>query len=163
MNLRSIITDKQKQLAVYHQLRTLLEVTNAVDFRKILQKVITWMLSDEDLEKFAKYFQTWYCKRVQQWAFCFRVGTPANTNMAVEAFHRYLKVVYLEGKHNRRVDYLLSILLRIARDKVYDRVIKLEKGKSTYRICEINKRHSAALEMKKNHSNITKLVQFVNG
>ena len=71
-----------------------------------------------------------------------------NTNMSVESFHRLLKVVYLEGKHNRRIDHLLSTLLRIARDKVYDRLIKTEKGKSTHRICEINKRHRSAIEMK---------------
>ena len=58
--------------------------------------------------------------------------------MSVESFHRLLKVMYLEGKHNRRIDHLLPTLLRIARDKVYDRVIMTEKGKSTHRICEIN-------------------------
>ena len=35
-------------------------------------------------------------------------------------------------------------MLQIARDKVYERLIKLEKGKSSHRICEINKRHKAA-------------------
>ncbi len=35
----------------------------------------------------------------------------------------------------------------VARDKLFDRAIKLEKGKSTHRICEINKRHHAAVEM----------------
>lgn len=146
VNLKSI-TNTQKQLEVYHQLRIVLETTNTVEFRKTLQKIISWMLSDDDLVKFAEYFQKWYCKRVEEWAFCYRIGTPANTNMAVESFHRYLKVVYLEGKHNRRIDHLLSTLLRIARDRVYDRAIKLEKGKSTHRICEINKRHHLAIEM----------------
>ena len=67
--------------------------------------------------------------------------------MSVEAFHRLLKVVYLESKHNRRIDHLLSVLLRIARDKVYDRLIKSEKGKSTHRISEINRRHRVAEDL----------------
>ena len=33
-----------------------------------------------------------------------------NTNMFVEAFHRLLKKVYLEGKQNRRLDHLLCVL-----------------------------------------------------
>ena len=123
-----------------------------------MQSAVSWMLADPDLASFAEYLQTWYCGRTEQWAYCFCIGTPANTNMAVEAFHRYLKVVYLEGKQNRRIDHLLAILLRIARDKVYDRAIKLEKGKSTHRICEINKCHHAATEMMKSHIPITKLV-----
>ncbi len=50
--------------------------------------------------------------------------------MSIEVFHRLLKVVYLQGKHNRRLDQLLSVLLRIARDKVFERMTKIEKGAS---------------------------------
>ena len=52
--------------------------------------------------------------------------------------------MYLDNKHYRRIDSLLNTLLRIARDKAYERLIKLEKGKSSHRICEINKWHKAA-------------------
>ena len=37
-----------------------------------------------------------------------RIGTPFNTNMFVEAFHRLLKVVYLDNKHNRRINYFVT-------------------------------------------------------
>jgi tellurite resistance protein len=77
--------------------------------------------------------------------------------MAIEAFHRYLKVVYLEGKHNRRIDSLLSTLLRIAWDRVYDQAVKLEKGKNTHRIREINKRDHAAEEMMRKLIFVTKI------
>ena len=68
----------------------------------------------------------------------------SNTNMFLEAFHRVLKIVYLHHKQNRRIDFLLTTLLKIARDKAFERFRKLETGKSTHRICEINKRHKAA-------------------
>lgn len=157
VNIRSKISDVQKQLQVYHQLRTILEIMTIGEFRKCLQHFVSSMLADQDLLNFAEYFQTWYCKRIEQWAYCFRIGTPANTNMAVEAFHRYLKVVYLDGKHNRRVDHLLSVLLRVSRDKIYDRLIKLEKGKSTHRISEISKRHHAAVDMMIKNTPICKI------
>jgi len=70
-----------------------------------------------------------------------------NTNMFVEAFHRLLKVVYLQSKQNRRVDKLLHILFRIARNIVYEQMLKVEKGKMTHRRCEIQKRHTSAVEM----------------
>ena len=50
----------------------------------------------------------------------------------------------MEKKQNRGIDKLLHILLKIARDKVFERVIKTQKGKMTYRLSEINKRHRAA-------------------
>ena len=56
-----------------------------------------------------------------------------------------LIVVYLEHKKTRRVDYLIYVLLKIATDKAFDQLQKLEKGKHTHRICDINKRHKAAL------------------
>ena len=33
-----------------------------------------------------------------------------NTNMYAESFHRVLKIVYLNLKHNRRVDSLIYVL-----------------------------------------------------
>lgn len=141
------ISSSDKKTKLYCSLRTILQTLSIPEFRKLMQQSISWMLSDPDLEAFGHYFQTYYAKRNEEWAYCYRVGTPVNTNMSVEAFHRLLKVVYLEGKHNRRVDHLLSLLLRIARDKLFDRLIKLEKGKSTHRGGEINRRHRAAIEM----------------
>ena len=68
-----------------------------------------------------------------------------NTNMHIKSFHRVLKMVYLQHKHNRQVDFLIYILLRIARDKAFDQLQKLEKGKLMHRICDIHKRHKGAL------------------
>ena len=63
--------------------------------------------------------------------------------MHAEAFHRLIKVVYFQGKQNRRIDHLLYTLLKISRDKAFDRLTKLEKGKPTHQLCDINKRHKS--------------------
>ena len=67
--------------------------------------------------------------------------------MHVEAFHRLIKVVYLQDKQNRRIDHLLHTLLKIVRDKGFERLTKIEKGKSTQRLCEIHRRHKSAETM----------------
>ena len=67
--------------------------------------------------------------------------------MFTESFHRLLKVVYLNNKQNRRVDWLIHVLLRIARNLVYEQLQKIEKGKTTHRKTEIHKRHKAAMEL----------------
>ena len=61
--------------------------------------------------------------------------------MFMEAFHRVVKILYLHHKQNRIIDNLLTVLLKITRDKTFERFQKVEMGKSTHRICEIRKRH----------------------
>ena len=59
--------------------------------------------------------------------------------------------MYLHHKQNRRVDVLLVTLLRIPKDKAFERFHKMETGKLTHRVCEINKRHKAAGLMQQNN------------
>ena len=54
--------------------------------------------------------------------------------MYVKSFHRVLKHVYLSGKVNRRMDKCLQTLLIYARDKAFDRLIKLHQGKRSNRL-----------------------------
>ena len=53
----------------------------------------------------------------------------------------------MQSKQNRRINHLLHVLLRIARDMAFGQLIKVEKGKLTHR-CEINKRHQVAANTK---------------
>jgi len=48
----------------------------------------------------------------------------------------------MERKANRRIDSLLRILLHIARDKVFEQMIKLEKNAQSKKQPDITKRHS---------------------
>ena len=89
-----------------------------------------------------------------QWAPCYRHKTAVNTNMFLETFHRLLKVVYLQHKQNRRLDHLIVTLMKIARDKTFDRLCNVEKGKNSHRISQINKRHKAAMQMTSSYSQL---------
>ena len=110
-----------------------------------LQKLMSYLI--EKHPEYHEYFNSYYVPNVREWATCFRVGTLVNTNMYLESFHRLLKVVYLNNKQNRRVDKLVHVLFRIARNLLYEQLSKLEKGKLTHRRCEINKRHKSAMAM----------------
>ena len=55
-----------------------------------------------------------------------------NTNMYVEVFQHTLKYLYIKGKINRSVDICIHLLMKIAKDKALERLIKLEKGKTSY-------------------------------
>ena len=139
------IIDKEMKVEVYHMLRVLLMERDESKFNLLLQQVLSYL--EEKCPRFYEYMQRTYIKRVTQWATCYRVFTPINTNMFVESFHRLLKVVYLKHKQNRRVDYLLDVLMRINRDVSFNLLRKEEVGKRSHRLCEINKRHANAEKM----------------
>ena len=68
-----------------------------------------------------------------------------NTNMYTEAFHRVLKYVYLRGRINKRLDKLIYVLLKLSRDKGFER--EIEKGKYSERLNIICKRHQSSLKL----------------
>ena len=141
--LRRYVPNKAQQRILYNHLKVLMMETNTASFHMLLAQFIT--ISKSISASFTTYFSSTYCKFLEHWASCYRLGSPMNTNMYSESFHRVLKIVYLQHKRNKRVDYLIYTLLKIARDKAFDQLQKCEKGKNTHRICEINKRHKKAL------------------
>ena len=66
--------------------------------------------------------------------------------MHIESFHNVLKSAYMERKANRRVDSLMSILFRVARDKVFERLIKVGKNGQSKKLQGINARHVMVVE-----------------
>lgn len=154
--VREHIASKVQQIEVYHQLRILLMESSESEFRVLLQEFLTYI--QKNYPRFYTYFRDTYCNKVPQWAACQRQHAPANTNMYLESSHRVLKVVYLHHKQNRRIDHLTTVLLKISRDKAFDRLRKVEIGKSTHRTSEISKRHRNAVKIiQKNSYNLVEI------
>ena len=68
-----------------------------------------------------------------------------NTNMYAEVFNCVFKRNYLKGKVNKRVDACLVNLLKYTRNVRFDRLIKITKGRLTYRMSMICERHKQSL------------------
>ena len=101
--LNDHVSEKASRIEIYHQLRVLLNEREESQFIVRLQQFMSFL--HDTYEDFYKYFNTHYIPITCQWATCYRVNTVVNTNMYTESFHRSLKVVYLNNKQNRRVDY----------------------------------------------------------
>ena len=121
-------------------LRTVLQQTDVTLFQDFLGQFLERLpsLSPE----FCQYFQHEWLGREESWAYSYRTGMGINTNMMVEAFHRVFKHNYLKGKYNKRVDNCLVNLMKYTRDKLFERLIKLTKGKSTSKLKLIQDRHN---------------------
>jgi hypothetical protein len=141
--IKENISDVETQVEIYHMLRCVMQELNEDAFNKCLSTLMVHM--QQMVPRFASYFAA-YCNRVTEWAYCHRKGTQANTNMYLESFHNILKTAYLERKANRRIDTLLNVLLKIARDKAFEHLIKVEKRTHSKKLCDIDKRHSIFVE-----------------
>ena len=142
--LQSHITDAESRATVYHQLWLLLSEVDEMKFR-VLARFLSFTMTN--YPRIFDYFRDTYAMRCSQWATCYRFGTIVNTNMHLESFHRMLKVVYLHGKQNCRLDHLITIILKVACDKGFERLQKIHKGKFSHRAYELNRRHKKAEEM----------------
>ncbi|XP_049813901.1 uncharacterized protein LOC126260609 [Schistocerca nitens] len=140
-NLRKVHGGPNKQTQVYKALRMLLEEADIEKFSELLELFERELQEDEDTREFGMYFTNHYGFRPQHWAYCYRCNLNINTNMHLEAMHRVLKYCYLDGKTNNRLDKLLLVLMKLVRDKSFERIIKLYKGGHTHRIEKIQERH----------------------
>ena len=122
-----------------------MDETDEVKFRTMLNNTLEGWKRDDDMKDFSYYFSHNYANKAEEWAACYRVKAGINTNMYVESFHKVLKYIYLKGKVNKRMDRCIYVLMKYSRDKAFDRILKLEKGKSTKRHTEIAKRHRSSM------------------
>ncbi|GFT62435.1 uncharacterized protein TNCV_2899711 [Trichonephila clavipes] len=61
--------------------------------------------------------------------------------MHIESMHRTIKHVYLHAEKVKRLDKALFSLMKFVRDRVFDQLITLEKGKVSSKISQLRKRH----------------------
>ncbi|XP_072384060.1 uncharacterized protein [Diabrotica undecimpunctata] len=151
--LKKINGSQEVKAEVYKCLRLLMDNTSVNEFSNLLENTLNELHNNDTTKEFANYFQNNYVNRVESWAHCYRYGLGINTNMYLEAFHKVLKHIYLEGKKVKRLDKTIDALMKFTRDKLFDRLTKTIKGKSTYRITLINKSHIESRSIKR--ENIT--------
>ena len=138
--LKRYFHEKEQQRDVYHQLRVLMMETDKAKFRTLLTKFLT--LYHSNSPAFTEYFNSFYCSHIEQWAMCYRIGTPMNTNMYSESFHRVLCIYATNTTDKLTISCIFCLkLLGTKPSSNY----KSWKRANTHRICDINKRHKTAV------------------
>lgn len=146
-NNLSKINNKEKRSEVYKKLRTLLEETDEDAFSKLLPVIVQSLCDDEDTQRFGEYFQKYYGGSCKQWAYCFRKNAGINTNMHLERMHRTIKHLYLKGKTVKRLDKSIHAIMQMTKQKLFDRLTILEKGKVTTKVKELRSRHKTSMKL----------------
>ncbi|GFV77209.1 uncharacterized protein TNCV_444391 [Trichonephila clavipes] len=140
-SIARLITKKEMQVEAYKIVRSLLVETDEAAFDIMLKEALKMFDEKEEIKEFKIYFEQTYSKRSKVWAYCHRKWYGINTNMHIESMHRTIKHVYLQGKKVKRLDKALFSLMKFVRDRVFDRLISLEKGKVSSKISQLRKRH----------------------
>ncbi|XP_068085459.1 uncharacterized protein [Anabrus simplex] len=143
----SKVKGREKQVEVYKELRVLLEERDEAAFSRMLYQEINKLKSDPDTRDFGIYFEANYEHSASSWAYCKRLNAGLNTNMHLERMHGVIKHIYMEGKKPKRLDIAIHILMRFVRDKLYDRLIYMNKGKLTNKLSQIRLRHANSLSL----------------
>ena len=97
-NLSQINNSMAVKTQVYKMLRVLLETDSKEKFHSLLESSLHDMEEDEGMTEFLSYFRREYVSRPEVWAFSYWLGLHINYNMHLEAFHRTLKHVFMQGK-----------------------------------------------------------------
>lgn len=140
-NLPKIEGDGLLKAMVYKTLRTLMELSCPETFKDKLQSFVESAQQDPKTVNFSQYFVSEYANRPQLWAYCYRNGLRVHHNMHLEAMHRELKHVHMQGRKVRRMDRSLGALMRMLEEKNADQLLKIYRGKWTKHLLGIRQRH----------------------
>ncbi|GFR32476.1 MULE domain-containing protein [Trichonephila clavata] len=145
------IKNPEKRKIVNKALKAVKEELCLETFSKLMKQFIQELLNDSDTCEFGKYFQQNYAKRPEKWAYCYRKGLGINTNMYLESLLKKIKYHYFEGKHVKRLDIAIDSLLKLVRDLIFQRLIKITKRTiSSDKLSKIVNSHRLGLEIQRN-------------
>lgn len=122
----------------------LLQERDLATFTNLMQKFLEFCQGSPESVEFFNYFQQHYVNKSERWAYCYRLFSGLNTNMHIERMHRTIKHLYLNGKYVKRLDKAISAILKFVRDKIFERLIVVHKGKVCTKISDLRQRHKTS-------------------
>ncbi|GIY29745.1 uncharacterized protein CEXT_556781 [Caerostris extrusa] len=132
------INPQVKKITVYKTLRVLMQEPNLESFTGMEKNFVQLLEDDPDTRKFKKFYSTYYAQRVQLWTFCYRKPLGINTNMYLESFHKALNHVYLEGKKIKRIDKTLNALMKLTKEKIFERMCNVARNVPSFSLTNIH-------------------------
>ncbi|XP_023244148.1 uncharacterized protein LOC111642100 [Centruroides sculpturatus] len=127
----------EKQAETYLKLQVLLQERDQDAFYLLADEIMRKLKEDPDTIDFATYFANVYMKNPTSWAYCHRKWSGLNTNAHLERMHMTLKYIYLHAKNVKRLDKAINAIMKFVKDKTFDRLIVLHKGKVTTKLRDL--------------------------
>ncbi|CAG9857288.1 unnamed protein product [Phyllotreta striolata] len=138
----SKVKDVDKRKALFKSLRCMLEETDADIFEELLEKCLADLQNDPEFTTFRRYFIDNYLDNTEAWASCYRHHTGLNSKMYNEQAECN---IYSKTKSTNTLEEAIDTVMRIARDKLHERLIVLHKGKIFKPLKDLRQRHKSAI------------------
>lgn len=100
-----------------------MEITDKDQFSQTLKQFLSAGKGDRKTSDFAAYFESEYAIRPALWAYCHHLGLKVHHNMHLEAMHRVIKQIHLQGRKVRRLDKSIHALMKFITSKMSDRLL----------------------------------------
>jgi len=97
-NIAKIKQSPEVKAQVYKVLRVVLEAENKDEFECLLESTLRDMEAYEGTAEFLTYFRREYASRPEMWAHCYQFFSLSKHNLHLEAFHRTLKHIFMQGR-----------------------------------------------------------------
>lgn len=140
------VTNKRNKCEIYSYLRSLLDETDALRFSRLLEEFLK-NLNKKEYHEFFDFFLSTYAYRLHNWALCYRDTAFLGVSIVLEKFHKLLEQIFAQFVKNQRLDIMLYHILKVIRDKTFDRRIGLEEGHVNHYIENIIIRHQRAKQV----------------
>lgn len=101
-------------------------LTHSIKGSTVYMCIIIIIINKIIVEKWAKSYRQFHHSDTDTNMFLERWSLCTSHNYANFSFHNKLKTTYLDGKVNRRVDYLLDTLIRMERDYFFRHMYKTQ-------------------------------------
>ncbi|XP_037565818.2 uncharacterized protein LOC119445628 [Dermacentor silvarum] len=125
--IKKHIRDKKQRVLAYKAVESIMDASNEETLEARMQDFLLWFglesTEEAGLLNFKEYFLHHYAQRAESWAACVRKAAGIKKNMHLGALHKVLKHWHSQGK-TKRVDKLVSVLLKVTRDTVFDHLAK---------------------------------------
>lgn len=143
LNVNSKIKLKDKRNQVYKTLQSLLYELDEGNFQSMLEDALMKWSQDEATSGFHKFFTRLYVVDYQfkKWAYCYRVSAGINTTISIDSFNRILKYCNLRGEKIKETNKTLCDVLNLLRVKLFELIIKINKGKVAKKLQNLRLRH----------------------
>lgn len=128
----------------------MLQETDSRVFLSMMKYFVSSMTCDPDTASFAEYFKNNYVNNTESWAYCYRLHSGLNTNMHIERMHRTIKYIYFSGQKVKRLDKAIHEIQKFVRDRLFNRLIVLNKGKLSSKLKDLRVRHKASEKLSTN-------------
>jgi len=135
-------------------LQKLYDIASELDEAVFYEKLQNFLnIPEPDFQSYISYITETYVKNAEFWAYCYRIGAGANTNMPLEAFHKILKYIHGKAKKVKSVYSALKIIEDALSYRLNVIFGKTCKPRITYKLQLLRRAHDRTVEYLRQNMN----------